>query len=180
MLRHLPLITCRIEFTPLAHTPRPSITACREFTIAREHSPSPPLIDPGSPSLSDTSDASDGSMHSDDDNPSGSIVGDDDGVDDEDVKIIPKPPGEPGRPKSGGYNLEQALGWPDAIYQQVIVCPSCWGFSPKLTCFSQKHVHHEAHQRLETRKSFKNQSIEEIQAICDAVSLHWLSSTVDS
>ncbi|SJL08829.1 uncharacterized protein ARMOST_12200 [Armillaria ostoyae] len=88
-------------------------------------------------------------MRSDDDNPSGSILGDD-GVDDEDVKIIPKPPGEPGRPKSGGYNLEQALGWPDAIYQQV------------------NHVHREAHRRLETRKSFKNQSVEEIQAICDS------------
>ncbi|PBK90452.1 hypothetical protein ARMGADRAFT_1082717 [Armillaria gallica] len=148
MLQHLPLITRRIEFTPLAHTPRPSITAHQEFAIAQERSLSPPLIDPGSPSLSDASDASDGSMHSDDENPSGSIVGDD-GVDNEDVKIIPKPPGEPGRPKSGGYNLEKALGWPDAIYQQVI-----------------KHVHHEAHQRLETRKSFKNQSVEEIQAIC--------------
>ncbi|SJL15222.1 uncharacterized protein ARMOST_18708 [Armillaria ostoyae] len=150
MLRHLPLITRRIKFMPLAHTPLPLITARREFAIARERSPSPPLIDPGSPALSNVSDGSDVSMHSDNDNPSGSILGDD-GVDDEDVKIIPKPPGEPGRPKSGGYNLEQALGWPDAIYQQVV-----------------NHVHREAHRRLETRKSFKNQSVKEIQAICDS------------
>ncbi|KAK0488160.1 hypothetical protein EDD18DRAFT_1110527 [Armillaria luteobubalina] len=149
MLRHLPLITRRVEFTPLACTPLPSITACREFAIAREQSVTPPPVDRGSPPLSEASDASDDSMHSDDDNISGGAL-DEEGVDDE-VKTIPKPPGEPGRPKSGGYNLEQALSWPDAIYQQVV-----------------NHVHREAHRRLETRKSFKNQKAEEIQAICDA------------
>ncbi|KAK0460416.1 uncharacterized protein EV420DRAFT_1478202 [Desarmillaria tabescens] len=154
MLRHLPLITRRIEFTPLARTPLPSITARREFAIAREHSSSPPPVDPGLP-LSDVSDASDVSMQSDDDNLSGNIL-EEDSIDDEDVKIIPKPPGEPGRPKSGGYNLEQTLSWPDAIYQQVV-----------------NHVHREAHHRLETKKSFKNQSVKQIQAICDdAVNEH--------
>ncbi|KAK0191936.1 hypothetical protein F5146DRAFT_999194 [Armillaria mellea] len=149
MLRHLPLITRCVEFTPLAHTPLPSITVHREFIIPWERSLSPPPVDHGSPPLSEASDTSDDSMNSDDDNLSGGAL-DEEGVDDE-VKVIPKPPGEPGRPKSGGYNLEQALSWPDAIYQQVV-----------------NHVHCEAHCRLETRKSYKNQNVEEIQAICDA------------
>ncbi|SJL15211.1 uncharacterized protein ARMOST_18697 [Armillaria ostoyae] len=123
--------------TPSAHnsshrTQRtlPSITARQEFAIARERSSSPPPVDPG------------GKLEEED-------------VDDEDVKPIPKPPGEPGRPKSGDYNFEQALSWLDAIYQQF------------------NHIHREAHRRLETRKSFKNQSIELTQAICDdAVNEH--------
>ncbi|KAK0481002.1 hypothetical protein EDD18DRAFT_1363603 [Armillaria luteobubalina] len=148
MLRHLPLITRHVEFTPLACTPLPSITACQEFTIAWEHSVSPPPVDCGSPPLLEALDASDDLMHSDNDNISGGALDEED-VDDE-VKVILKPPGEPGHPKSSGYNLEQALSWLDAIYQQV------------------NHVHREAHHRLETRKSFKDQKVKEIQAICDA------------
>ncbi|KAK0482922.1 hypothetical protein EDD18DRAFT_1112439 [Armillaria luteobubalina] len=102
MLQHLPLITRCVEFTPLAYTPLPSITVCREFTIARECSLSPPPVDRGSPPLLEASDASNDLMHSDDDNISGGAL-DEEGVD-----------------------------------------------------------------RLETRKSFKNQKVEEIQAICDA------------
>lgn len=34
---------------------------------------------------------------------------------------IPKPPGEPGRPKSGGYKLETVLGWNDATFEAVRV-----------------------------------------------------------
>ncbi|KAK0505492.1 hypothetical protein EDD18DRAFT_1098846 [Armillaria luteobubalina] len=131
-----------------SHTYSPPFDNCTpRITIAREHSVSPPPVNRGSPPLSEASDTSDDSMHSDDDNISGGALDEED-VDDE-VKVIPKPPGEPGCPKSSGYNLEQALSWPDAIYQQ-------------------NHVHREAHRRLETRKSFKNQKVEEIQAICDA------------
>ncbi|KAK0185374.1 hypothetical protein F5146DRAFT_1143833 [Armillaria mellea] len=148
MLRHLPLITCHVEFTPLARTLLPLITVHWEFIIPRERSLSPPPVDRGLLPLSEASDASNNSMNSDDDNLSGEAL-DEEGVDDE-VKVIPKPPGESVHPKSGSYNLEQALSWPDAIYQQV------------------NHIHREAHHRLETRKSYKNQNVEEIQAICDA------------
>jgi hypothetical protein len=34
---------------------------------------------------------------------------------------IPKPPGEPGRPKSGGYKLESVLGWNEATFEAVRV-----------------------------------------------------------
>jgi hypothetical protein len=36
-------------------------------------------------------------------------------------KKIPKPPGEAGRPQSGGYNLQDKLGWNDRTYESIIV-----------------------------------------------------------
>ncbi len=41
------------------------------------------------------------------------IRGDNDSYSDE---LIPKPEGEAGRPKRGGYNLQKALGWPTNEY----------------------------------------------------------------
>ncbi|KAJ8074409.1 hypothetical protein PM082_015309 [Marasmius tenuissimus] len=37
----------------------------------------------------------------------------------DDDELIPKPKGEAGRPGSGGYTLEAALGWPDQKYAAV-------------------------------------------------------------
>ena len=34
---------------------------------------------------------------------------------------IPKPPGEAGRPKSGGFNLEETLSWPKEYFNDVQV-----------------------------------------------------------
>jgi hypothetical protein len=36
-------------------------------------------------------------------------------------KKIPKPPGEVGRPQSGGYNLQEKLSWNDKTYESIIV-----------------------------------------------------------
>jgi hypothetical protein len=35
--------------------------------------------------------------------------------------LIPKPPGEAGRPHSGGFNLKEALAWPKPTYQKIEV-----------------------------------------------------------
>jgi hypothetical protein len=43
-------------------------------------------------------------------------IGDEDGE-----SKISKPPGEPGRPKSGGYKLEDILGWNEATFDAVRV-----------------------------------------------------------
>ena len=43
---------------------------------------------------------------------------------DGDTPLIPKPPGEAGRrgtESRNGYNLQKALGWDDALYQEVMV-----------------------------------------------------------
>ena len=34
---------------------------------------------------------------------------------------VPKPPGMVGRPQSGGYNLQDKLGWNDMTYQSILV-----------------------------------------------------------
>jgi hypothetical protein len=36
-------------------------------------------------------------------------------------KKIPKPPGEAGRPHSGGYNLQDKLDWNDKTYESIVV-----------------------------------------------------------
>lgn len=55
-----------------------------------------------------------------------SSLSDDDGLEsekDEEInnKTIPKPPGEAGRPQSGGYNLQDKLGWNDSTYEIIVV-----------------------------------------------------------
>lgn len=62
-----------------------------------------------SPSDSDNSDELSHSITSDSDS--------DDG-------LIPKPPGEAGRPKRGGYNLELELSWDPRRYRKLKVCSS--------------------------------------------------------
>jgi hypothetical protein len=37
------------------------------------------------------------------------------------TSLIPKPPGEAGRPQSGGFNLETSLAWPKPTYQKIVV-----------------------------------------------------------
>ena len=36
-------------------------------------------------------------------------------------KKVPKPSGMAGRPQSGGYNLQDKLGWNDTTYQRILV-----------------------------------------------------------
>ena len=40
---------------------------------------------------------------------------------------IPKPIGEAGRPRSGGYNLKEMLGWPKADFDKIQVRGSLAG-----------------------------------------------------
>jgi hypothetical protein len=50
-----------------------------------------------------------------------SSLTDSDSEDKEDEDLIPKPEGEAGRPGRGGYNLENALGWPGKEYRLLKV-----------------------------------------------------------
>ena len=38
-----------------------------------------------------------------------------------DSQQIPKPPGGPGRPRSGGYNLQEQLGWEKDEFEEIKV-----------------------------------------------------------
>jgi len=42
-------------------------------------------------------------------------------LEDEPVAKIPKPPGEAGRKNSGGFNLQEVLGWTDEKYKNFMV-----------------------------------------------------------
>lgn len=121
---HLPLITTRIEFKFNLLPPPPQLTTRRDFGahvrrhMRRNPSPydrpkartKPPAITrsitvdfQSDSALSDISDAEE-----DEDSPSSS-------------KLIPKPGGEAGKVNSGGYNLENALGWTKKRYEEFSV-----------------------------------------------------------
>lgn len=115
---HLPLITTRIEFGFNTLPPPPQITTRRDFgphirrrgqhhsvpynrPKPRERTPARTLsVEFDVQSDSSLSDLSDTEESTDGDNLS-STSG-----------LIPKPEGEAGKARSGGYNLEEALGWP--------------------------------------------------------------------
>ncbi|KAJ7464962.1 hypothetical protein B0H11DRAFT_1922383 [Mycena galericulata] len=67
-----------------------------------------------------------------------------------------KPPGQPNRPGSGGYNLEKHLleqcGWTQEDFQEV-----------------QKRVHALATERLDVSKCYRDQRGATVTAICEAV-----------
>lgn len=60
-------------------------------------------------------------MDSDNDSPVPGSEDEDDDDDDCNAGLIPKPEGEAGRPKSGGYSLREALDWDEKDYTKVKV-----------------------------------------------------------
>jgi hypothetical protein len=111
--RHLPLITLRIEFVPQHISELPTITPRTDFS----NLPDSRLID----TMDDVDLTVDSDAEMVDPLPIDSDPESEDcGVEDE---KIPKPPGEAGRPMSGGYNLETALGWKCNTYNTILVSP---------------------------------------------------------
>lgn len=41
--------------------------------------------------------------------------------DDDEQTTVPKPPGEPGRPNRGGYNIQKEVGWRRPVYEKFRV-----------------------------------------------------------
>ena len=104
MTRHLPLITARIEFP--AHT-LPVITPRINFSgPGIEHK----IERATRHDIGDNIE----SVASESDSPNNES-------DYEMRSLIPKPLGEPGRPGSGGYNLEESLGWTKNKYEALLV-----------------------------------------------------------
>ena len=124
MSRHLPLITTRINFTANKVSPLPRITP-RTF-FATEENASRDLT-PSVDSLSENEQSLPNNDHSLDDNRAIDDDGESELSDDLEEVIpvtrIPKPVGEPGRPNSGGYSLEDALAsWSKQELGKVMVC----------------------------------------------------------
>lgn len=111
LLKHRPLITPRIEFQPMPRAPLPKITPRIEFDPERVASPRRRFEEDGMAKIesakrrrlmtSDRQGDAEGSGGISD--PSSTILrvpG---------LGLIPKPAGEPGRPGSGGFALEDTL-----------------------------------------------------------------------
>lgn len=129
--RHLPVTTHRLRFDPIYPQLRtlPTITARMNFgglstTSSSTHqrratSEASSIL---RQSLADTDEDSSAESlpHSQSTPGHVSDVDEDYGVTNE--ALIPKPPGEPGRPRSGGYNLQERLvGWTTVFFDEVKV-----------------------------------------------------------
>jgi hypothetical protein len=138
--RHQPLITSRLVFAPKAFPPPPIITARKEFpsiSVPQKHrrSATPEIRIPrktpkrrhATLKSASTPNRRGASVAFEDDVDSesslSSLSDESDELESEEGvgKKIPKPPGQPGRPQSGGYNLQNELGWNDMTYQSILV-----------------------------------------------------------
>jgi hypothetical protein len=148
--RHQPLITARLVFEPKAFPPPPIISARMEFPSISipqryERSPTPEIRTrkrfstpkrrydttkttpkrAATPTRHPTPiDSQKAVVFADVDSDSSltSLATDSDPEEDGEASTkIPKPPGMVGRPNSGGYNLQDKLGWNDATYQSIVV-----------------------------------------------------------
>ncbi len=86
------------------------------------------------------------------------------GEDEDGENKISKPPGEPGRPRSGGYKLEDVLGWNEATFDAVRVSIRLENHIHAYNL--QDHVHALAKKKLDMEKSYRYQSSDNIQTIC--------------
>lgn len=120
---HLPLITSRVEFRLNHFQLPPAITLRQDLgKRLREHRQTRPLNIPYDrthrPRIH-----THGSPNPDTDTDNQSELSElPSAYDDEQPKVkIPKPPGEAGRRNCGGFNLEKALGWEEAKYNELVV-----------------------------------------------------------
>jgi len=82
---------------------------------------------------------------------------------------IPKPPGEAGRKNSGGFNLQEVLGWNDNKYKEFMVShPSLSGNSYSLK--KKQWIADETTSKLNLSKPFSKQKPEAIQDLIQQVS----------
>ena len=172
---HLPVITSRIEFQPIKTSRPPIITPRIDFNQEW-----------GSDLNHDADEDTDMvSEHNYDSDPADSLIDDEDAADNNEStnnKKIPKPPGEPGRPNSGGYNIEHELrGWSPDMVTAVNVSCELQHYSIKfayVSFLSQKFVKQMADDALDVTKSYSKQKISDITTLCIKVcilgSLQWL------
>lgn len=113
----LPLISARINFAFKPRSTPPEISARMNFANKLRRSyPLPVNSNQERFSIEEDIDMSDTSDLTD--------ILEDELPDDQFKVAIPtiaKPPGEPGRPQSGGYSLPTILDWNEQLYKKVVV-----------------------------------------------------------
>lgn len=192
--RHLPVITSRIDFSVCPQPPLPVITQRTSFLDYNG------LHDVSSDMGDDVGD-DEGDDEGDGLGDDVASMGDglDDGLDDglgdtvmneiasasninagigdyfiPGTSVIPKPPGEPGRPQSGGFNVEATLAWPKSTFTKVVVSQSPV-MSYKSAHTKQNYTHLQASKVLDTSKCYSKQSKVKIDSVCVSVSVLYLS-----
>jgi hypothetical protein len=123
--RHLPLITNRIRFSTSAMAPLPAITPRVNLSLLGNSIP-PRNANLAERELTPSEDGEGGSQVDDGESEMSELseLGSD--IDNGEAlrpaQKIPKPPGEPGRPNSGGYSIEDALvSWGKDEFGKVTV-----------------------------------------------------------
>jgi len=93
-----------------------------------------------------------------------------DGDNDQSISpLIPKPRGEAGKVNSGGYNLENALGWTEKRYEEFDV--SCiYYIDKKLLILWQKYIKAQVAEKLDVKKCFSHQKPADLQEIIQSAS----------
>ena len=176
--RHLPLTTNRIEFCfstdagPLPDiTPRIDFGTDRSAALHKSRSQNEvgAIICEGERSSSEKSSIARSSTDSDINGLSSSEREEDPG---ETTLKIRKPPGEPGRPGSGGYSIEGALkGWtPDLILDVKVSNHSASTYSSSQR--NQNHVKNNAGHILDESKSYGKQKPARLAQFCISVSVN--------
>ena len=178
----LPVITARVNFKFNKFPPPPPITLrqSHEKKIRRIHRSRTPYTRPrGSPSHrrhhrqttpfdsadeDEESDATDKSNLTDlpesEDEPTVPVAK---------IPKIPKPPGEAGRKNSGGFNLQEVLGWDDDKYKKFMVS---YAFLLTTSTHQSKKqwIADETTSKLNLSKPFSKQKPEAIQDLIKQVS----------
>jgi len=161
---HLPVITNRVEFQPTKASQPPIITPWIDFNQEW-----------GSDLNHDADEDDMVSEHNYDSEPTDSLIDDEDAVDNNEFpnnKKIPKPAGKPGRPNSGGYNIEHELrGWSPDMVTAVNVSCDIIQLNLPLMFLSQKFVKQTADDTLDVTKSYSKQKTSDITTLCMKVCL---------
>ncbi|KAF8873918.1 hypothetical protein CPB84DRAFT_1753136 [Gymnopilus junonius] len=152
--RHLPLIMSCIEFRldGIAHAP-PLITPRIDFSeaLAAQQNTTEDIIPENYPNHIKDSNSSDDARYGDEHEASPSQQGDGDEEFFSSTSVkIPKPNGEPGRPRSGGYNLDEELAaWDAGMLSNV-----------------NSYVKTKAKQILNLTKSYSRQDPHKLAEVC--------------
>ncbi|KAF8961310.1 hypothetical protein BDZ97DRAFT_1921391 [Flammula alnicola] len=157
--RALPLITHRISFSANVSSTNPTITPRIEFPAKRaikpkELSQSRPEREL-TPSIT-SADEEDQPANSDGESELSELSESDTAPDTPTQMKIPKPAGEPGRPRSGGYNIEAVLApWGKEEFAKV-----------------HKLVKKLADLKLDNTKSYSKQNSRKVMDLCETVERH--------
>lgn len=82
---------------------------------------------------------------------------------------IAKPEGQPGRPNSGGYNLEAKLGWDHRTFKSLEVCSFDSIPSPAVNFRFKSHVWSLVEENLDVKRAYLVQSDDQLNIVRELV-----------